>query len=143
MKTPPRELIVSADGIQSVFPTVKRLVAAAPAIAGWTIIAFRPRKVLAGSSIELGDGTSVSGTDVSFHVLRTAGGKLDLVFYVNRVASPVSDPVKQAVFLLLDSTLGEYDVETRLGAIDIQPGVAGPKDARTLADLPQAVDALK
>ena len=43
-------------------------------------------------------------------------------------------------FLLLDQTLGEYDVETRVGQI----GVAAPSgsaDAVSLEQLPQAFDA--
>jgi hypothetical protein len=40
----PKELIISASGERDGFPAVKRLVAAAPAIPGWVVIAFRPRK---------------------------------------------------------------------------------------------------
>jgi hypothetical protein len=47
------------------------------------------------------------------------------------------------VFLQLDSVLGEYDVETKLGEIDIEPGASLPKDVRPLDDLPGVVDALK
>jgi hypothetical protein len=36
----PHELIISAGGLRDAFPTVKRLVSAAPPIAGWRFIAF-------------------------------------------------------------------------------------------------------
>src|SRR5688500_16970121 len=38
-----RELVISADGIKDAFPAVQRLVAAAPDLSDWRIIAFRPR----------------------------------------------------------------------------------------------------
>jgi hypothetical protein len=48
--TSEHELIVSADGIWSAFPTVERLVAGAPPIPGWKITAFRPRKSIISRS---------------------------------------------------------------------------------------------
>ncbi len=134
------ELVVSADGIRSVFPSVKRVVAAAPAIPGWKITAFRPR----GStqlSVEI-DGHRLAGDELVFRVLGTTSNKVDVALYVKGVQT-VDDPHKQAVFLLLDATLGEYDVESYLGDIDIEPGAAAPVGARPLSELPKVVDALK
>ncbi len=36
------ELIISAEGVLEVFPQVRRLVAAAPDLPGWTVTAFKP-----------------------------------------------------------------------------------------------------
>jgi len=134
------EFIISADGIQSAFPAVKHLVAAAPTIPGWTVIAFRQRK--SGLSIELGDGTKVGHETLMFQVLGSNGRKIDIAIYVKGAAS-VSDSAKKAVYLLLDATLGEYDVETRLGAIEIEPATKAPKTARPFAELAKVVDANK
>jgi hypothetical protein len=134
------ELVVSADGIKSVFPSVKRVVAAAPAIPGWKITAFRPR----GStqlSVEI-DGHRLAGDELMFRVLGTTSNTVDVALYVKGVQT-VGAPLKQAVYLLLDTTLGEYDVESYLGDIDIEPGAAAPVDARPLTELPIVVDALK
>jgi hypothetical protein len=138
--TASRELIISADGNQQLFPTVKRLVAAAPAILGWKVIAFRPRKA-AGFAIELGDGTKVGGEGLRFSA-QPAGDKLDIELYVAGRTS-IDDNVKRAVFLLLDAALGEYDVETRLAGIDILPGTKAPAGARPFGELARVVDARK
>jgi hypothetical protein len=53
VKDKPRELIISAGGVKRAFPAVRRLVAAAPEIAGWTVIAFRPRSA-GGLIVEFG-----------------------------------------------------------------------------------------
>ena len=51
------------------------------------------------------------------------------------------DPaVKSGVFLLLDSQLGEYDVETKLGEIQILDGKTAPKEARPFSELAALVD---
>lgn len=139
--TADRELIISADGNQRLFPTVKRLVAAAPTIPGWKVIAFRPRKE-AGFAIELGDGTKVSGEGLRFSAQPAGGGKFDVAIYVTGRTS-IDDGVKQAVFLLLDAALGEYDVETRLAGIDILPGSQATTGARPFGELARVVDARK
>jgi hypothetical protein len=141
VKAEPRELIISADGIQRVFPAVKRVVAAAPAIPGWRVIAFRPRHG-EGFAIALEDGTKLSNDEVSFRVEGSEDGKLDVALYL-KSAKAVSKPMQQAMYLQLDSLLGEYDVETKLGGIDIEPGTSVPEDARPLRELPGVVDATK
>src|SRR5262245_19477219 len=73
-----REFIVSADGNQSAFLDVTKLVDAAPKIAGWKIIAFRQRKE--GLVIEL-PGTSVKlAPETIFfeHAPPKKGEKLDV-----------------------------------------------------------------
>jgi len=136
-----RELVISADGKTASFPAVKRVVAAAPVIAGWRVTAFRPR----GSTdmtITLGDGTQLSGSDLTYRVLGSHEHKIDIELYV-KGPTTITDAVSQAVFLLLDSALGEYDVETYLGGIEMKPASAAPPNALPLTQLPKAVDAAK
>jgi hypothetical protein len=130
-------LIISADGVLKTFPAVKRLVDAAPRPLGnWLIVAFRPRKPEI-SSIELGNGRKVSMDGLRVVTAPRHDGKLDVVVYVS--GGPVDDSCKQAVFLLLDSALGEYDVEMRLGAIEMSDKPA-PASARPFTDLAAIVD---
>jgi hypothetical protein len=139
----PHELIVSAGGVQGAFPTVKRLVGAAPAIAGWKVIAFRPRKST-DFQIDLQDGTHLGGGDLKFRVLPDGEpGLVDVAIYVKGMRGAGEESTRQSVYLLLDAALGEYDVETRLGQIEILPGSSAPADARPFAELPAAVDARK
>jgi hypothetical protein len=135
--TTPKELIISAGGIKSVFPTVNRLVAAAPAIPGWKVIALRPRKPM--TEIQLGDGKTFAMDDMRVSV-SDAGDKLDVTIFVK--GRPVDNATKNAVYLLLDCLLGEYDVETRLGGIDIE-GAAAPASAKPFKELATLVDAKK
>lgn len=134
------ELVISADGDKSVFPAVKRLAAAAPAIPGWKVTAFRPRGS-ADFDIEIKGGAKVSAKDLSFRELRVHDGKVDVVIFVAN--NPVSDSVKQAVFLLLDSAVGEYDVEMHIGGIRIEPRDAADADVRPFSELPAVVDRAK
>jgi hypothetical protein len=130
-------LIISADGALKTFPAVKRLVDAAPRPLGnWQVVAFRPRKPEV-SSIELGNGRKVSMDALKVATAPRHDGKLDLTVYVSGGA--VDDACKQAVFLLLDSELGEYDVEMRLGGIDMIDKTP-PAGARPFTDLAAIVD---
>jgi hypothetical protein len=142
--TEPKELIISADGIREVFPAVKRLVAAAPAIPGWKVVAFRPRKG-AGLTIEVGGGTKLGADDLYFVVLPTAKppAPVDLMLYVPGLGGPDDEAVKQVSYLLLDATLGEHDVETKVGGIALKPASEKPASAKPLRDLPRLVDAWK
>jgi hypothetical protein len=136
----PKELVISASGIQSAFPVVKRLVAAAPPISGWKIVAFRPRRK-ANLVIDFGDYRLDPAK--AWFKASPRRGKLDIQVFVPDYRD--SEAVKQAAFLLLDGLLGEYDVETRIAAIEIQGVPANPMTAglRPVAELPTAVDALK
>src|SRR5262245_60068648 len=49
----PRRLIVSADGKPEHVEAVKDLVASAPVLPGWQVVAFRPRMVIDDMAIEL------------------------------------------------------------------------------------------
>jgi len=139
----PKEFIVSADGHREAFPAVKRLVAAAPEVTGWKIIAFRPRKA-PGLTIELGEGTKLGANDLYFMVLPTTKppAPLDIIVYVPGLGEnkDKDDALKQVGFLLLDATLGEYDTETRLGGIAFKSIAEKPAVAKPLRDLPKLID---
>jgi hypothetical protein len=135
-----KELIISAQGAREVFPVVQRMVAAAPAIDGWRVIALRPRQT--GFAIQFG-GTQLAAGDLRFRIGSSPqpGQPLDVSIYVKGAA--VDDNTRYAVYLLLDATLGEYDVATQLGGIDMRPESDAPRDARPLTELAAIVDARK
>ena len=141
VRNTPKELIVSADGIRDAFPAVQRLVAAAPPVAGWRVIAFRPRK--AGMSIQTGDGRKLGVDDIAFEVLGKHADTIDVRFFVPGIGGADDAAAKQIGYLMLDAELGEYDVETRLAGIDWKPSAARPAAARPLHELPAVVDRLK
>lgn len=118
--------VVSADGIRSAFPAVVDLVNAAPSIPGWDIVAFRqPRQ---------GSGLNWKGayfaTNSFYYTSAEADGELDLVIYCPGLNADSEETLKGVTFLLLDFLLGEFDVATRIGAIDWVPLEAGDRDPR-------------
>ncbi len=138
----PRMLVVSADGARERFAAVKRLVGAAPRkVPGWQVVAFRQRK----PGLEVAyQGVRLHPRDVWFSSERV-GGAVNVLVHVRESGSHPLPAVQGAVLLLLDSTLGEYDVETRVEGIEIRPLPVDPRAAwlRPLSELPAVVDAVK
>ncbi len=134
-----REFIISAGGIRSAFHSVSALVATAPALEHWQVTGFRPRR-WPPNVIQFG-GKTIDPDDVQFTLLddgRATGIYLFLPGY-----SEADTDLKQIGYLLLDSTLGEYDVETRLGLIKMLPPEAETPGKRyPLSELPTQFDQL-
>lgn len=113
-----REFVISAGGIVSAFPVVHSLVDAAPPLPKWKIISFRPRR--RSLDIIRINNTSVNPDDVTFS-LQPHGHKINVVLFFG------DDNMDQTLrnhlgFLLLDTALGEYDVETYVDHVDFLPG---------------------
>ena len=115
-----RELVLSADGNRDLFPAVRRLADAAPvsALPGWKVVAFRPRVPdLAGVALLLGE--TVIGADDLWLALKPRGDRIDLDLYLRGLLEASEREIQKACLLLLDYALGEYDVGTKVGALDI------------------------
>jgi hypothetical protein len=108
-----REFIISAGGIKKAFPSVSALAHAAPAFDQWQITAFRPRRI-STSAVDF-KGKRVDPKDVQFSLLDN--GKIAGIYLFIPGFQESDIDLKQIGYLLLDETLGEYDVETRLGLI--------------------------
>jgi hypothetical protein len=124
-----REFIVSADGIRSAFPFVQKLVAISPKMDRWSVIPFRPPKGLM-NSIQFEDYI-LYPQDVWFKHEKD-GDRTGLVIYIKNFSENNEIQAKSAVFIMLDSALGEYNVETMVGFIEFMP----------LADRPDALGLL-
>jgi hypothetical protein len=66
--------------------------------------------------------------------------KLDIQLYIPGYVEGDKTMAMMA-FIALDHTVGEYDTETKIGAIDLLPRERAPKDAQTLDSLPRTLDA--
>jgi hypothetical protein len=136
----PREFVISAGGIKRAFPAVSALVAAAPRLERWKVIAFRPRRPGTLSDIELG-GVKINADDVQLSLVTngtTPGILLFLPGYDDAVLA-----YKQIGYLLLDMALGEFDVETKVGLIEmLRPEERTEGERYTLAELPERFDRL-
>lgn len=112
------EFIVSANGIKRVFPIVEQLVACAPTLPKWKIIAFRRPK---GSVPEiLYENFLLKAEDVWFSYKQRMD-KVDLTIYIRDLSPSNQEQAVGASFILLDNELGEYLVATGIGFIEHKP----------------------
>jgi hypothetical protein len=130
---------ISADGIRDRFPSVRQVVAAAPSIPGWRVVAFRqPAENVADLQLEF-HGQSISPNDITF-VARSSGSRASVVLYVPTSEKEVSRDLIGAAFILLDATLGEYAVETKVQIDGFLPKSEQPDEARALPELVGLLD---
>jgi hypothetical protein len=134
-----RLLVLTADGDRSQFPTVQRLFAARPNVKGWKIVAFRPREAKPFSKIAMNNRDLDPAT--LRYVARRKNDKLDIKLYVAGYTEGDKE-IGLMGFLALDHTVGEYDVETKLGGIELLPIAQAPAVSRALEELPGEIDAL-
>ena len=136
-----RNLVITADGHKELFPRVKEVFAARPdSVEGWKIVAFRQRDPrTAGFSIEM-NGQTITAKNVKFVATR-ADDKLDIDVFIPGFTT--MEEMGSMAYVLLDHTIGEYDMETKIGAIDIAALDKAPAGARALIELPAAVDAIR
>jgi hypothetical protein len=133
-----REFVISADGIKVAFPEVEALCAAAPSLPRWKFIKFRPRRK--PNDISYG-GVSVKAVSVS--VLAEPNGQMaDITVFIPGYTQAAHKTYAAIAFLFLDEALGEYDVESRVGQVNVDSVSKAPAQSYSLEALPKAVDAL-
>ena len=115
-----REFIISADGNKKAFLAVQALARAAPQLKEWLIIPFRPPKSLDQYPVLRYGEHRLTIDDVWF-THETVGEKVELVLYIRGLTKALQEDLGYASFLLLDMALGEFVVETRVGAITRLP----------------------
>ncbi|WP_191013473.1 hypothetical protein [Treponema zioleckii] len=108
-----RDFILSADGILSVFPAVEALFSKKPDLPEWNFVKFRPRRAI-GNSIRFGN-IELFPRDVRFLLVDDDDEKIGIVLFLNGYDG--SSLFNQIGFLFLDESLGEFDVETKVGGI--------------------------
>lgn len=134
-----RDFVISADGIREAFTAVEALYAAAPELARWKFIKFRPRR--SPCDISTGDIT-VKASGVRVHLKRYANN-VDLTLYIPDFREEASNSFKTIAYLLLDEAIGEYDVETYVGGIAVKHISAASEDTLSLEELPPVFDSAK
>ncbi|MCR9231524.1 MAG: hypothetical protein NXI29_10980 [bacterium] len=137
-----RDLVISADGVKEAFPAVMLLIDSAPDLPGWTFTPFRQRMDLAGCALQFGE-QELTPDDFYFW-LQTEDGAIDLIVYVPGLTEENREAMMGASFVLLDMTLGEFDVTLKIRYIDFQPLPENPEaeDLQPLSALPDEFDAL-
>lgn len=134
-------VVISADGDKQLFARVKAVVAAAPALKRWKVVAFRQRRS-PDETLELG-GKAYTVADFSFREVARGGGRVDVEIYVRGMKAKNDRDFMQVTFILLDGIVGEYDMESKVGAIALLPLSEKPaKGLRPLKELAAVVDSL-
>jgi hypothetical protein len=128
-----RTLVISADGNRALFPAVERLVARAPSVDGWRVVAFRQPSPIEGESIQIDDVT-VALDDIRF-VAVPEGSLVALALYIPGYR-PDNEILGIISFIALDHAIGEHATETRIGGISRHPASEAPPTARPLHELP-------
>ena len=102
-----QDLIISADGNVTYFPDVEALVAAAPPMKNWNVIAFKPA-TQESFAIEY-EGVGFDPNEAWFIPLRSASnpGALGLRIFVEEIDKDRKIQLVTAAYLVLDSLLGE------------------------------------
>ena len=101
-----REFTISAEGIKDVFPIVKKLIEKAPKLENWKFYAFRQR--IPGDNFEIEYEDVKIGYSYLFfrfgHIEEKIGLELNIRNFDERPET------QNAIYLLLDGLIGEYDV---------------------------------
>jgi hypothetical protein len=134
-----RDFVISAGGIKSAFAAVEALAAAAPALSRWNVVAFRPRRAsIMGVRLS---GLTVLPKHVEFCLL-SDDAKLGICLFFDGYQEQDRKAWGQIGYLMLDQALGEYDVETKVGRIELFSSHARSGTARyPLSELPEMFDA--
>jgi len=134
-----REFVISAGGIRDSFPAVVSLSKAAPPLDRWRVTAFRPRRAVF-NTIEF-RGKEADPRFVEFSLLDN--GKIaGIALYIPGYREDDLD-FRQIGYLMLDEALGEFDVETQIGLIEMLPSEAERTGRRhPLIELPELFDRL-
>lgn len=102
-----REFTISADGIKEVFPYVEKLIDKAPKFENWKFNAFRQR--IPGDEFEIQYGNlKIAYSDIYFRYVDGDYGKIGIELNVRDFND--SGQIKNAIYILLDGLIGEYDI---------------------------------
>jgi len=117
LKNRAREFVISAGGIKEVFPFVQALYDAAPNLPEWSFIKFRPRRKFI-NDIKF-DRILIKVSDVYYRIFKDQD-KVGLIMFIEGCNNANKDIYRNIGYLFLDDALGEYDVEMKVGFIEIE-----------------------
>ncbi|WP_422355643.1 hypothetical protein [Roseivirga pacifica] len=110
-----REFTISAEGDKNLFPNVQELIDKAPGIKNWQFNAFRQRVPGDDISIRFGD-LEIGYDDIFFRYRDGSYGKIGIELNIRNFND--NHEIRNAVYILLDSLIGEFDVTMGIDWID-------------------------
>jgi hypothetical protein len=114
-----REFVISAGGLKDAFPAVQNLYETRPKFQRFRVTAFRPRRKVT-NDVEL-DGLRIRAADVYYKLCKDTDPRKAGIMLFLPAYSTADTRFGQIAYLLLDEALGEYDVEMKVGGIQLQP----------------------
>jgi len=115
-----REFVISADGDKQAFPSVIALKENQPTnLNHFYVTYFRPRQTEPMTRITYNNLT-LSIEDI-FYKLEQNEEKIDVTFFIKDFTENRKTDFFGPVFIILDHTLGEFDIEMKVGAIELKP----------------------
>ena len=128
-----RELAISPDGLKAGVSAVEELVAAAPKLPHWKVVAFKPPHEL--QVVEYG-GAQLNIADVYFTHRRPGEELIDLDIYIKGYDERQLETFAALAFIILDSVIGERNVLTRIGEIQFHgTEAAGSQELTPIREL--------
>ncbi|WP_339839912.1 hypothetical protein [uncultured Flavobacterium sp.] len=109
-----REFTISAEGIKDLFPVVEKLIEKAPKLKNWKFNAFRQR--IPGDEFEIQYGDLKIGYSDIYYRSEDDNGKLGIELNIRNFDG--KGQTQNAIYILLDGLIGEYDVTTKIGWIE-------------------------
>ena len=109
-----REFSISADGIKESFPAVNKIISKSPKLKNWQFNAFRQR--IPGDSITLNFGDYEIRYDDIYFRYSTDNDELGIELFTRNFDD--SGEMKNAIYILLDALIGEYDVTVNISWIE-------------------------
>lgn len=105
-----REFVISAQGLKSVFPTVMKLVDAAPNLSCWVVRGFRPRRV---EHMKVEYLEAVAETSNVFFTYSIKKGKMIVeIYYFGEVT--IDERYEEIAGVMVQNLLGEYDTAMKI-----------------------------
>jgi hypothetical protein len=114
------ELIVTADGTQSLFPLAREVVAAAPRVEGWTVRALKPK--LGFPVTVRWENVTLRTPEIVFDPLERAGAQeLGLRILVPGLEEKDIDDAHNAILRAMDHGLGEEQLANAVAYTEVRP----------------------
>ena len=115
-----RELVITADGNSELFALADAVVAAAPRLKGWTILALKPRQGF--QEFVTWEGVSINIADVVFDPITPEdSNELVLQLFVPGIGEPEVDSAHNALLRALDHALGEREFAASVQYTEVIP----------------------
>src|ERR1700677_2463849 len=132
-----REMAISADGVEKDFPLVEQLVAAAPTMQGWHVVAFRQPSKIQGMELKY-PGITLD-TDRMWMMPIEDDQGFDLIVFFPNYSDDRRNLFINATYVLLDNAIGEYNVVKGIRTLDFQklPPVGDRRGILPFVDLPK------